>query len=134
MFGSWRLCQGFASPDRIALDIRRRRRDATAVNVREPAVLTQDRDSIGRPAKAWAFEKLAQRRQLIRLSVSTSCRRTSSCRGSLRTRLPGRCLVSASPEVHSLCSGLFRLAYDLDDTSASINNMEVQTHGKQDTG
>jgi single-strand DNA-binding protein len=36
------------------------------------------------------------------------------------------CLVAASPEVHSLRSGLFRSAPDLDDTSASIHNMEVQ--------
>jgi single-strand DNA-binding protein len=37
-----------------------------------------------------------------------------------------RCLIAASPEVHSLRSGLFRSASDLDDTAASIHNLEVQ--------
>ena len=49
-----------------------------------------------------------------------------SCRGSNRTRLPGRYLIAASPEVHSLRSGLFRSVSDLDDTAASIHNLEVQ--------
>lgn len=129
--GWWRLRQGFAPPDHIALDTQRRRQTATAVTVEVRLVLTKARVDIESTCPGLGFREACSTSSA---HPNARVRRTSSCRGSLRTRLPGRCLVAASPEVHSLCSGLFRSAYDLDDTSASIHNMEVQTNGKQDTG